>query len=373
MKKNTKYLIVGMGPGETSQARAMAKYIAQKGEQVLFAIRKKSNLHFVENDKEFKVFFIDCPEKLKSLVEEEKPDVFLLFNSKMWASKGFTENPPFKKPKICISVDSNWLFNNKKYSPYFQSNIWMDKYFINIPKNIFELGLKQKGGDFIIPKKILKNIIPVGFIPSYSKPDDKILKKIRKKYNIKREEKFIFSYFSGFEAGHRVFAFNNLIKSIDNLIKKGKNIKVLYVGPTSDIDPKKLNRKWLIKKEKMPTSEFYKTLSASDLVFQHQGMVTLAQAISANIPIICNVHILKMYSHNVPRLHFWEVGPFDKIGVCKMFSKSSPIKKISKEIENLLYNKKSIQKMKKIQRLMLEKGEPIVYQMIKKLLKEKIK
>ena len=126
MKKNTKYLIVGMGPGETSQARAMAKYIAQKGEQVLFAIRKKSNLHFVENDKEFKVFFIDCPEKLKSLVEEEKPDVFLLFNSKMWASKGFTENPPFKKPKICISVDSNWLFNNKKYSPYFQSNIWMD-------------------------------------------------------------------------------------------------------------------------------------------------------------------------------------------------------------------------------------------------------
>lgn len=373
MKKKNKYLFVGMGPGETSQARAMAKYIAQKGEIVFFAVRKKANLHFIENDKEFKVFLTEKVKDLVNLVEREKPDVFLLFNSKMWANKGFTEKPPFKKPKICISIDSNWLFNNKKYFPHFQSNVWMDKYLINLPEKIFKIGLKENNGNFIISKSILKKIIPIGFIPIYKKISSKKILKIRKKYNIKKGEKFIFSYFSGFEAGHRVFAFNNLIRSVDSLIKKELKIKVLCVGPTSDLDPKILDRNWLIKKEKLSTDEFYEILSSSDLVFQHQGMATLSQAISANIPVICNVHILKMYSHGVSKLHFWEVEPFDKIGACKMFSKSTPIKKISQEIKNLLYNEKSIQKMKKIQELILEKGEPKAYQIIKKLLKEKIK
>jgi len=373
MNKKNKYLIVGMGPGETSQARAMAKYIAQKGGIVFFAVRKKANLHFVKNDKEFKVFLTGKVQDLVNLVEREKPDVFLLFNSKMWANKGFTEKPPFKKPKICISVDSNWLFNNKKYFPHFQSNVWMDKYLINLPEKIFKMGLKENKGNFIIPKSILKKTIPIGFIPIYKKISPKKILEIRKKYNIKKEEKFIFSYFSGFEAGHRVFAFNNLIRSIDSLTKKGLKIKVLYVGPTKNLDPKMLDRNWLIKEEKLSTDEFYEILSSSDLIFQHQGMVTLSQAISANIPVICNVHILKMYSHGVPKLHFWEVEPFDKVGVCKMFSKSSPIKKISQEIKNLLYNKKSIQKMKKNQELILEKGESKAYQIIKKLLKEKIR
>jgi len=373
MKKNNKYLIVGMGPGETSQARALAKYIARKGNVILFAVRKKTNIHFVENDKEFKVFLTENIQDLVNLVEEEKPDVFLLFNSKMWGSKGFAENPPFQKPKVCLSVDSNWLFNNKKYFPNFQSNTWMDKYLINLPKRIFEKGLKKNGGGFVIPPERIREMIPVGFIPSYKKPSREKIKSLRKKYRIKKDEKFIFSYFSGFETGHRIFAFNNLIRSVDILVKKGLKIKVLYIGPTSDIDPKMLNRDWLIREERIPTNEFFETLSSSDLVFQHQGMVTLAQAISASIPVICNVHLLTMYSHKVSKLHFWEVEPFDKIGVCKMFSKSSPIKEISQEIKKLLYDNKVIEKMKKNQKIILEEGEPKAYQIINNLLDEKNK
>jgi UDP-N-acetylglucosamine:LPS N-acetylglucosamine transferase len=372
MKKirKIKYLFVGMGPGETGQARALAKYISKQGEKILFTLHQEKNLHFLSEDKEFQIFLTKTPGGLKKIVEKEKPQVLLLFNSKMWGNyPEFYENPPFPKTILTLGVDSNWLFDNKKYTKY-KFIEWLDKYLVLFPEKILNLGLKKNGGDFFVPKRILKKIIPVGFIPSYQKPSRKITQKIREKYKIKKDEKFIFSYFSGFGAGHRVFAFNNLISAVDKLVKKGRKIKVLYIGPIHDLDHKKLKKNWLLREDALSADQYFLTLSQSDLVFQHQGMVTLSQAIASKIPVICNVHILK--DESLPKLHFWEVSPFKRAGVCEMFSQSTSIAKIAKRIDELLFNYKERGEMQKKQRLIWENGEEKAFKIINHLFKEKI-
>lgn len=362
-----KYLFVARGPGEAGQARSLAKYISSKGGTILFGLLEKRNLHFFASDKNFKIFLTETPQKLKEVVEKEKPEALLLFNSKIWGGE-FLEKPPFEKPPVSVCVDSNWLFNEKKYPHRFVK--WTDRYLVLFPKKIFQLGLEKNGGDFVIAPYVLNKIIPVGFIPSYKKPSSTKLSMLRAKYKIKKDEKFIFSYFSGFGAGHRVFAFNNLVASIERLIKKGRKIKVLYVGPTKDINRKLLQKEWLQTEEKLPANEYFLTLASCDLVFQHQGMVTLAQAISAEVPVICNVHLLK--DEEPPKVHFWEVNPFARTGACKMFSKSTPIKEITQTIEKLLYNNTAIKKMLKAQRSILEKGEEKSFQITRKLINKKI-
>ena len=369
--ENIKFLFLSRGPGETGQARAMATYIKSKGGEILFALNEKKCLSFLAQDRDFKISLIQDPQELKKIIESQKPDVFLIFNSKMWTGYDeFSDHPPFLKPPISFTVDSNWLFNEKKY-PSYRFIKWVDKHLVLFPKKIFELGLKEKGGSFEIEKSILKKIIPVGFIPSYKKPSFKNCLEVRKKYGIKKDEKFIFSYFSGFGAGHKVWAFENFIKAAEKLIKKGRKIKAIYVGPTEDLDQTNLKKDWLIIKEKMSARDFFLTLASSDLVFQHQGMVTLAQSISCQIPVIANVSLLKG-KEPISRLHFWEVSPFQRAGVCEMFSKSTSIIKIGQKIEELLYNSKVRKKMQINQKLIWENGEKKASKIIKNLIKEKI-
>lgn len=366
--KETKYLFVARGPGEAGQARAAAKFISQKGGKILFALQDEKNRSFLANDKEFKVFLIETPEKLIQLVNREKPDVVLIFNSKMWArQEKFSEKNPFTYSPLVFCVDSNWLFNEKKYPyPYIK---WAQKYLILFPKKIFDLGLKRNGGNYIISPELQNKIIPIGFVPSYAKPSEWQVAEIRKKYGILPGEKFIFSYFSGMGAGHRVFAFDNLVSAIDILAKKGKKIKVLYVGPTEDLAPQKLKREWLLINKELSGDEYFLALASSDLVFQHQGMVTLSQAISAQVPAICNIRFSN--SEKMPRNHLWEVSPFVRAKACKMFYKSSSIREIGKGIEELLYDQKAIQKMKNIHKILIENGEEKIFNIISEALKKK--
>jgi len=96
-------------------------------------------------------------------------------------------------------------------------------------------------------------------------------------------------------------------------------------------------------------------------------MVTLSQAIASRVPVIANVSVLK--DEALPFLHFWEINPFRRAGVCEIFSKSSPIKKISQKIEELLYNQRSREKMQKNQISVFERGEENAFKIIKKLSK----
>jgi len=310
--KSYKFCFVSRGPGETGQARALAKFLSKKGGRILFCLHQERNLFFLKNDKEFKVFLTPEPKDLKKILENEKSDFLFLFNSKMWGDD-FKEECPFKKPKFVFCFDSN------------------------------EKEMKEK-------------LIPIGFIPSYLP-----VKRggIKNELGIQKGEKLVFSYFSGFGAGYRSWALENFVDALDLLIKKGMKIKAIYIGPRLEIQ-----RKWLIERGEISARKYFEILASSDLVFMHQGMVTLAQSISCQIPVICNVSILKT---KLPRLHFWEVLPFKKAGVCEMFSKTTKVEKIKKRIEELLYEKKEIQKMRKKQREIFEKGEEKFFKEIQKI------
>jgi len=373
-KKQMKFLFVSMGPGETAQGEALARYISQKGHKIVFCLKKEVNLHFLKKDKDFKVIILppnSTPKELRKIIEKEKFDVIIFCNSKIWSRyKKFTEKPLSPAPFLSFTLDSNWLFNSKKY-PRFNFIKWVDKYFILFPQRIFELGLKQNGGHFNISPEALSKIVPVGFIPSYQKPSVTTIKQIRKEYNLKKDEKLIFSYFSGFGAGYRFFAFKNLIKSVSQLISKGRKIKVIYVGPTENLSQETLAKKWLIIKGKLSAQDYFLNLASSDLVFQHQGMVTLSQAISATVPVICNVHILKKKS--IPYLHFWEVESFKKVGACEMASKSTSSQELVAKLNKLLYNEKEKKKMQKAQKRIFERGEEKAFQIIQQLVQKKQK
>jgi len=349
--ENIKALIATMGPGETVQGIALSKYLKKKGIKVVFTTRLELNQKFLK-----KAFLAETSEDFKKIYDKEKPDILILCNSKIhWYYKDFLQNPPFPKP-VTVCLDSNWLF--RKRATWYSFPEWADKYLIVFPKSIFKAGLEH----YAVPKQAMEKIETIGFIPSYKRPSSKQRKAIRNKYGIKKSEKLIFAYFSGFGAGFRFWAFEHLIQAVDKLREQGRNIKVLYVGPSKDL-PK---RGWLIRKEILTGNEFFLGLTSSDLLFQHQGLGTLAQAVSSRTPVITNVKDVEEENFK-DTAHAWEVGPFDKLGLCKMFYKSSKVEDIAKSIENLLYNRKTINKMKKSQKKHYIPGEPNAYKIIKKL------
>lgn len=367
-KKPIKFLIATMGPGETIQGIALANYALRKGADIVFAIRMEMNYIFFKNQKQkTKIYLIETLEKLKKIFKKEKPDVFVLCNSKIVSYyKDFLQNPPFPKP-ITVSIDSNWLF--LKNEPWYSFVEWADKYLIVFPKKVFDSGLKKHGGNYSLPPQIMKKIEPVGFIPSFKKISFKERLKIRKKYKIGKNEKLIFSYFGGFGAGFRLWALNNLIKATESLIQRRLKIKIICVWPKENI--KNLEKKsWLIRKESLSNEEFFSILSSSDLVFQHQGLGTLAQGISSQIPVIANVRNIEDEPHP-KHAHAWEIAPFAKVNMCKMFYRSSPIEKIKKGMERLLYDKKEIKKMKDVQKKYYLPGEAKAYRIIMKLIDDK--
>lgn len=353
-----------MGPGETAQARAVANYFFQKGYEIIFCLHQEKNLLFLGDDKGFKIFLTPTPEKLEEILKREKSDFLFLFNSKMWDTN-FKNHPPFPRPKHVFCFDSNWLFNSQKYS-FFDYLKWADYYFILFPKKIFQMGLKKNGGFFEIEDWLMPKILPIGFVPSYSPLTKEKRMETRKKLSVKKEEKFIFCYFSGWGATHREWAFKNFLKATQKLIDRGYKIKAFYVGPETELQKDKKYEKWLITREKLSVKEYFEILSSSDLIFMHQGMGTLAQGIACQIPIICNVSLLK--GRPIPRLHFAEVSPFKKLGLCEMLTKSTNIREIAEIIKKLLYNVKERDQMMSKQKRIFQKGEENIFRKIKNLL-----
>lgn len=364
--KKQKIIIFAMGSGETSHAYAIGKYLSLKNYSVFLTIKKQDNANFVSDQKlQFPLFITKAPEDLKKLANNIKPNIIIFCNSKSFRKEKsfiFAEKSPFKGI-ITITVDSNWLFDSKsKNYPFIQ---WADKYLVNLPEAVFKNGLKENGGYFNIQKSILKNITPIGFIPSYNKISEGKIDQARKSLGIAKNEKLIFCYFSGVGATNRSWIVYNLISALKK-IKNANRIKVLLVGDYTHLNMKIIDSYgWFIKYSLHDIENFYTLLSSSDLVFQHQGLATLAQAISAQIPVIANVRIYK--GEEFPGLHPAEVLPFSKLGLCKMFYKSSRKIDISKSINDLLFDEEKIKKMRFVQKDYFEKGEENLYRIIKNI------
>jgi len=368
MQHSNKIFLVAMGTGEVGQGVAFAKYAISQGFFVTFAIFDSKYLQFLNLDTiNARSIVIDASvQSLNQAVTQDNPDILVLCNSKILEHDGYCNNPPIPKP-ITISIDSNWLFSKDspcKFMP------WADAYCINIPKDVFKLGLIENGGNYDIPIDVMDKIKIVGLVPSYLKISDAAKEDTRKKYGILPEEKLIFMYASStsISIAQQIGIYMKAIESVEALISRGNKIKIINIGniPQSIVD---INEKWLINVKSSDASEFYKILSSSDLVFQHQGLSTLEQSIAANVPIIANVKDLKdeEYEHHA---HEWEISPFVRYGACDMMHFSDNMSESVDKIERLLYDTSAISKMKNCQSQLYEPGEANVMKEVVRLLKQ---
>lgn len=332
MNKIMKFFIIMMGPGETSHGAAFGKHLIENGHLVSFGILREEYREFLVN--------LNSPIKLlKSAesVEEEFLETFydvaVMCNSKIFTGYEFQKIAPEQKP-FCCSIDSNWLFGKSKDYSWIE---WLDKYYLNLPKRVFEFGLKRNGGNYVIPDNIMKKISVIGMIPSFKPLSHRKKQTFRNKLNVKSGQKLIFSYIGSgitFKSAFR----DQFVSVMDMLYQKYRDeIKIINIG-------NQYEKPWFVPVGSNINSEyFYQILASSDLVFQHQGLGTLEQAISTQIPAIANVTRPK--KDEKIHAHAWEVRPFEKAGLCKMHYYNDPIKNVLKSIEDLVFNTNTRQKM----------------------------
>lgn len=359
-----KILIYAMGSGESSQAYALSRKFVQKGHQISLVIRGKERSTFFSKDNEFSSQFssqiVTTPLDFINLVNSQLPDGLILCNSKLFAFdaevRQYITRYPFKKKIVTCTLDSNWLFNPSSH--LFAFITWADRYFVNLPQKIFDLGLKKNGGYFSIPDKYLNKISTIGLIPSYEKPDLDLISKTRNRMEVNQSEKVIFCYFSGIGgADARPWLFDKLLYSVLKINQeKGIAIKILPIGNLALIQDKiKSHSDIIINHKPRSLDDFYLSLASCDLVFQHQGLATMAQAITAQVPVISNVSIYQ--GDEYPGLHPAEVGPFVKAGLCIMVYKDTENDKVKEAVNQLLFDENTRSTMKKAQMSIYSSGE----------------
>jgi hypothetical protein len=366
IKSKFRFYIAAMGPGEIGQGMAFARYAISQGDRVFFSVPSREHLPLANiQSHNYTLEIIKDSQELKSTIKKNKPQALILCNSKIFTRHdNFMDSPPV--PKIpSLSIDSNWLFSPS--SPYVFIE-WIDRYCLNLPKRVFLNGLKKYGGQYSIPEKNLKKIRVVGLVPSYKPLSKKEKETIRRKYKIADNEKLIFLYFSmSYMIKPEVVA--KVYGAVKQLRDEGHKIKVVnFTNQPLDIIDNK-DKDWFMFLPLTNSDNFSKTLGSSDLIFQHQGLATLEQAIGMNVPSIANVKDVNDEKHPKTHRHAWEVEPFARCGVCSMFYFHDSSKRVKQEIFKLLYNDRARGKMIKSQQALQSSGEPLIYQEAVKLIK----
>ena len=346
------YLIYAMASGETSQAYAVIRELQKQSIKSLFVLGKPIGDTFLGADKDLSVKLAPTTNELKNIVEREKPKKIVFFNSKSFRREidFIFHKPSFLEGIPCSTLDSNWLFENSQLYPSIR---WADQYYVNFPKALFQKGLKENGGYFSIMPSVQAKIQPVGFIPSYQRIEKEEIETIRGTLGITPEQKLIFCYFSGYGATARYWVFQNLIAALD--ILNDPTIRVVYSGDISTIPPELLERPYLLSQKDFTIDGFFKILSASNLIFQHQGLATMAQGIAAQVPIIANV--ASYPDEEMPYLHRGEIEPFEKLGLCRMHERDTSITAIAETIKKCLYDTQTISEILNSQIDLYSSGE----------------
>ena len=349
-------LIIAMGPGETSQGVAIARYFLDQGESVHFVVLKESLLEFLKG-LNCTSEYLSEPEIVKRQIDRARFDLTIFCNSKIFAnSPQFQYEAPENKP-LCVSLDSNWLFDHPERFPFIR---WLDQVYVNLPKEIFEKGLIENGGNYSIPAKIREMMEPIGLVPSYNPLLVTLRSKIRRTLGLADDEKLIFAY-GGSNSTFRPELRELFCQVMEKLNQEGVGkVRGIFFG--GEIESKS----WLlpVSDGAVSSSQFYEYLACSDLVFQHQGLGTLEQAISANVPVIANVRT----SDNQDHQQLWEVESFAKVGVCSMFVFGDKIDQVVSRTFDLLFDEQAIVKMILAQRDIYEAGESVLYESTKRMI-----
>jgi hypothetical protein len=357
-----KVLLFAQGPGESSHAYAMACYLVQRNHEVVFVLGQTNNSAFYRA-----ALFVDPVialdvATLRGLVQSERPDAVLLCNSKCFREESeFVEKRPWSVPTF--SIDANWLFEESGPSRCLQ---WLDRYFVALPPEIFQLGLREHGGQFSVPMSMLERVRPVGFLPSHPKLDPSVRQRVRHHIGVQDYEKLIFCYVSGYRTKFlHNFVLDHVFEITSRLRDESYMIKVCVLGNVQLIQQQFpcAVADWMIFRE-MTIDDYHLHLASADLVFLHQGQATLAQAISAQIPVVA--HVEQPGKFGPQWVTPGEMPPFEKAGLCKLFSDESSLEDIECGVRDLLYNKQDIEKMQLAQQKHFMSGEPHIYSQLLK-------
>lgn len=344
--------------GEFAQAESFAFYIRKRGDQNIF-ITDDPRLIAIAKDDGFEAIESKNTTMTKKIMKRLRPDVLFLCNSKtVFMYKDSILRTKISPGVYTCSLDSNWLFLKDKRNPY-KVPEWIDRMYVAMPSEIYKLGLIENGGHYKISKEYKKKILPVGFIPSGNKLNPVKKQQIKRELHIKRNEKLIFfSLGSVEEYGFPKF-FPKLKKVVEELQQEGKKVKVLF--KTRNRKKQDLKEKWLIQKVWVTTEEYDNYLVSSDLTILHHALGTLPKVIHNQVPAICLALKIKKDLPYYKHSGFYEIEPFRKLDLCYNLSYTISYQELKNSIENLLYNKEEIVKMKKAQEKYFEKGEENVY------------
>ena len=334
------------GLGEYAQAQAVADLLQKKKESVFFLTKDPLLKEIAFNDN-FSV--IEIQDHVNKTIENIEADALFLCNSHTTIAYDLV--PP-KKIKKVFSIDSNWLFNNKKYNSNglhkFYTYPWIDVIYAVFSRQIYEANLIENGGYYDVDNFFKKKIYCPGFIPSGRHIDSAEKQTLREKYHINQNEKIVSTYFGN--SKFHTDAFNNMvsanvkkIKFVLNEIQGEKNINFKIQNLNTDVPD-------LIKN----TIRFDEELSISDLIIMHYGYGTLARVFHKKIPVISFIPPVESNIHS----NFYELSPcINKNAIKHLFFDKFEKVELKNIIIDLLDNKESVSEIIKNQNEIFVKGE----------------
>ncbi len=374
--------VVGIALGELAQGKAVAFYAKNKGAQNIFIAKEPRLISSIKGDG-FEVISTRDTSTTRKIIKRLNPDVLFLCNSKSVSTADdpiLNKAPLPPKPLIC-SLDSNWLFSQDKRA-FFKTPVWIDRIYVVMPPEIYQMGLMENGGHYKIPKIFKEKISCPGFVPSGSKISTKAKEGIRKSLKIGENEKLIFVYFGFLEKVLAPVLFPVLKEIIHQFSQNHKSIKVLFIGKHT------LQEEWVIHGDRIKTEkEFTAHLASADLIIQHHGLGTLPKAIHNQVPTICLVPEIKRDIPYYEHSEFYEIEPFKKLNLCETLPYnissntankcmhfflsdparypisdiSIPAQRLEKLLTNLLYDEGKIKSLQDAQKKYFERGEKNIY------------
>lgn len=341
-----KIIFVVHGLGEYAQAQAVADLFQKKKENIFFLSRDSMIKDIAFNDN-FSV--MEEKNDINGILGKTEADALFLCNSHTNIQSNLLRP---KKIRKVFSLDSNWLFNNKKYdgnkSHKYSTYPWIDTIYTLFPKTIFEANLKENGGYYEVDQFFKKRIFCPGFVPSGKSVNFLGKKILRKKYNINNGKKIISLYF-----GDRAFHSNEYNRMVAETMRTISIIlNDLKATNNIDVEIKKLDSD--VPNKRKSSIHFDEELSISDLVIMHYGYGTLARIFHKKIPVICFIPKVENELHS----NYFELSPLIKKDAIKHFFFDKYEKTELKDtIVNLLLNESAIKDIRNHQNDIFVAGE----------------
>ena len=355
--------------GECAQAIYMAYYAKSQGDSICF-VTKQTKIFDHVTSQGFDVFLASDTETTKKMVEDIDPDVLFLANSKSTYKGKYSlllERPNSKALVSCL--DSNWIFLDDKRllasKPHYEVAPFIDRIYVVFPKSIFDANIAENGGHYRISDDYLGRIYTPGFIPSGINVSAEEKTALRKSLAVRDDQKLVFVYF-GFYQRQIVPRFAAPFRTAINKINNCDDTVVAVTRHDLGFDAP-----WLRKIGYVKTDRHFETLvAASDLVVKHHGMATLCQCVRHHVPMLCLVpspqEPIPYYKHSK---HF-EIIPFEKLGLCRSFPYAGSARMLQSNIESLIFDDVTVQRMVTAQRKHFSRGEPRCYRDMIKCLKK---